>query len=199
MKKMLMAMVVGALMVTVTAVPAGAGPPEEIPIDDYIVLFPDTNINRSVFINITAEAFCGWLAGGPTGPPPAIEVVDGTLNVTGSGDAVAGIDANLYIEMWQFDEDPSPLIGPCEDIQQQLDNGTGPWATGTARHKAKTNNFFGSDSRSETFGDRTTAVLTDQDGNTWHYRNLFHLNFSCNFPDEAPPSCLVEKSSLRQR
>lgn len=186
------------LVAAMAATPASAGPPEEIPIDDYIALFPDVNVNRSVFINITAEAFCQWLAEGE-GPPPAIETVQGRLNVTGSGAAVGSIDADLYIELWQFDEDPSPLIGPCEDIQDQLDAGSGPWATGTVRWKAKTNNLFESDSRPNTFGDRSTAVLTDQAGNTWDYRNVFRLNTRCNAPDEAPPACLVDNSSLRQR
>ncbi len=199
MKKLFLALASAILFGAATmATPASAGPPEELPIDDYIVLFPDVNVNRSVFINITAQDFCAWLADGE-GPPPAIETVDGRLNITGSGAAVASIDADLYIEMWEFDENPSPLIGPCEDIQQQLDAGSGPWATGVAKWKAKTNNLFESDARSNTFGERTTAVLVDQDGNTWNYRNVFHLNFSCNFPGEAPPSCLVDNSSLRQR
>jgi hypothetical protein len=187
------------LAAAMVATPVSAGPPEEIPIDDYIALFPDVNVNRSVFINITAESFCQWLADGAEGPPPAIDTVQGRLNVTGSGDAVGSIDADLYIELWEFDEDPSPLIGPCEDIQAQLDAGTGPWATGTARWKAKTNNLFESDNRANTFGDRTTAVVTDQAGDTWDYRNVFRLNFSCNAPDDGPPSCLVDNSSLTRR
>ncbi len=177
------------------ASPASAGPPEDIDIHDYFVLFPDTNINRSVFINMTAEAFCGW---DQMSPPPVLESVVGRLNVTGSGAAVASIDTDLYIELWEFDEG-APLIGPCEDIQEQLDDGSGPWASGVARWKAKTNNLFDSDSRSNTFGDRTNAALTDQDGNSWSYRNVFRLNFSCSFPEAAPPTCLVDNSKLQQR
>lgn len=175
--------------------PASAGPPEDFVLEDYFALFPDTNVNRSIFINITAEDFCDW---DQNSPPPVQGPVSATLNVTGSGDAVGSIDADLYIEIWEFDENPSPLIGPCEDIQQQLEAGSGPWATGTARWKAKTNNFFESEPRSNTFGDRTTAVVEDQDGNTWKYRNVFRLNFSCSFPEDAPPTCLVDNSSLRQ-
>ena len=101
MKRLFGLLASACLIGAALATPASAGPPEEFPIDDYIVLFPDTNVNRSVFINITAEAFCDWLGDGePEGPPPAIEVVQGRLNVTGSGAGIGTIDADLYIEMW---------------------------------------------------------------------------------------------------
>ena len=186
-----------SMLGAVLAAPSSAGPPEDFELDDYFILFPDTNVNRSVFINITAEDFCAW--DGESPPPVVDDAVPATLNVTGSGDAVGSIDTDLYIELWEFDENPSPLIGPCEDIQEQLEAGTGPWATGVARWKAKTNNLFESEPRSNTFGDRTTAVVTDQEGDTWTYRNVFRLNFSCNFPENAPPTCLVDNSTLRRR
>lgn len=156
-------------------------------------------VNRSVFINITARAFCGWLAGGPGGPPPAIEPVVGIGVETGQGAVVGRIDAELHIEIWEFDQDPSPLIGPCEDIQQQLnDPEARPWASGVARYMAKDNDVTNSGARAKAFGDRTTAVVTDHDGNTWSYRNVFRLNFSCNAPEFAAPSCLVDNSKFRQ-
>lgn len=189
------------VLVGLAAVPAStasAAPPEEVQLDDYIVLFPDLNINRSVFINITARAFCDWLDTGPAGPPPAIDPVTARGVSTGKGAVVGKIDAeDLYIEVWNFDEDPSPLIGPCEDIQQQLDSGGEPWATGTADFKAKTNDAFESGTRGVAFGDRTTAQLTDQAGNSYSYRNVFRLNQQCNAPEFAPPSCLVDNSTLR--
>ena len=219
--------------------PVGAAPPEEAVFDDYIVLFPDTNINRSVFINITAKGFCKWNApfdvwlealflyeeyeaflgdggqpddfriqpppvdpGPPPdlGPPPAIDPVIGIGGPTGKGAVVGRIDAkDLHIEMWEFDEDPSPLIGPCEDIQEQLDAGEDPWATGSADLKAKSNDVEFSGTRGVAFGDRTTAVVTDQDGNEYSYRNVFRLNDQCNGPDFAPPACLVDNSKLRAK
>jgi hypothetical protein len=226
----------------------GAAPPEEFVFDEYALLFPDTNINRSVFVNITARDFCNWEAeaapffewldalflyeefgedyqafldagGDPDefpiqpppvdpgpppsdGPPPfpALEPVNGIGVSTGQGAVVGRIDAkDLYIEMWEFDEDPSPLIGPCEDIQQQLDAGDDPWATGFADVKAKTNDFDFSGTRGVAFGDRTTAVVTDQDGNEYSYRNVFRLNGQCNAPEFAPPACLVDNSKLRAK
>jgi hypothetical protein len=186
----------------ITAVPASstsAGPPQEVVLDDYIVLFPDVNINRAVFINITARDFCDWLDGGQNGPPPAIDPVPARAVSTGQGAIVGAIDVqDLYIEIWEFDDDPPPLVGPCEDLQDQLgDPDAEPWATGTAGLKAKTNDFFGSGTRGISFGDRTTAHVTDQDGNTYGYRNVFRLNEQCNAPEFEPASCLVDNSQLK--
>lgn len=199
MFKKLFIAVAAAAVIAVPASGTSAGPPEEQVWDDYIVLFPDLNINKSVFINITARDFCDWLAGPPTGPPPAIDLVTARGVSTGQGAIVGKIDAeDLYIEIWDFDENPSPLVGPCEDIQQQLDDPDAePWATGTADFKAKTNDAFGSGTRGISFGDRTTAHVTDQDGNSYRYRNVFRLNEQCNAPEFAPPSCLVDNSQLK--
>lgn len=191
-------LLIAAAAVAAIAVPASstsAEPPEEQVWDDFIYLFPDLNINRSVFINITARDFCDWLAG----PPPAIDLVTARGVSTGQGAIVSKIDAeDLHIEMWEFDENPSPLVGPCEDIQQQLDDPDAePWATGTADFKAKTNDAFGSGTRGISFGERVTAHVTDQDGNSYSYRNVFRLNEQCNAPEFAPPSCLVDNSQLR--
>ena len=161
----------------------------------------DLTINKSVFINITARDFCDWLDTEPSGPPPAIDPVTGTGVSTGQGAIVGKLDAeDLYIEVWNFDEEPSPLVGPCEDIQDQLsDPDAEPWATGTADFKAKTNDFVSTGTRGVSFGDRTTALLMDQDGNSYDYRNVFRLNEQCAAPEFEPPSCLVDNSQLRMR
>lgn len=191
--------VAAAAVIAVPASSTSAGPPQEVVLDDYIVLFPDVNINRAVFINITARDFCDWLDGGPVGPPPAIDPVTARAVSTGQGAIVGAIDVqDLYIEMWEFDDNPPPLVGACEDLQDQLaDPDAEPWATGTADLKAKTNDFFGSGTRGISFGDRTTAHVTDQDGNTYRYRNVFRLNEQCNAPEFEPPSCLVDNSQLK--
>ena len=183
----------------VPASSAGAAPPDRFEVDDFIVLYPDLDINRSVFINITARDFCDWLAGGPAGPPPAIDPVPVKVIETGKGALVTSVDAkDLNIEMWEFDEDPSPLIGPCEDIQQQLDDPEAmPWAAGTARYTAHDNDFFRTETRGNSFGDKVSADLTDRYGNHHSYHHVFHLNWRCNQPDFAPPICLVERSKLR--
>ncbi len=244
MRRLIAALISVLVLVGFAAVPsspASAAPPEEVQFDDYIVLFPDLNINKSVFINITARDFCEWdavatpffewldalflwldyqefLEGGgdpgdfpvqppPTdpgppppdpGPPPAIDPVFGVGVSTGQGAIVGRIDAeDLHIEMWNFDEDPSPLIGPCQDIQQQLDSGGEPWATGLADFKAKSNDVEFTGTRGVAFGDRTTAHVVDQEGNEYSYRNVFRLNEQCHAPEFAPPACLVDNSKLR--
>lgn len=180
--------------------PVGATPPQEAVFDDFIVLFPDLNVNKSVWINITARDFCNWLASGPEGPPPAIDPVIGIGVGTGQGAIVGRIDQELHIELWEFDENPSPLIGPCEDIAQQLaDPEAEPWATGTARFQAKNNDVDFTGTRGVSFGDRTTAQVVDQAGNEYSYRNVFRLNGQCQTPEFAPPACLVDNSQLQPR
>jgi hypothetical protein len=203
MKKFLAITAAAAVMSVAFVTPVDAKPPQEQVVDDFIVLFPDTNINRSVFVNITARAFCDWLGGPLTGPPPAMDEVTLRGVSTGQGAIVGKIDAkDLYIEIWTFDENPSPLVGPCDDIQDQLDIPTAePWATGTADFKGKTNDADIGDGPSGTrgvsFGDRTTAHVTDQEGNSYRYSNVFRLNEQCNVPELGPPSCLVDNSQLK--
>lgn len=245
MRRIIVALCSALLLLGATATsssPVGATPPQEAVFEDFIVLFPDLDVNKSVFINITARDFCDWLAeaepffiweeafflyqeyqafleaGGdpedffvqppPTdpgpppdfpGPPPAIDPVVGIGVGTGQGAIVGRIDQELYIEMWNFDEDPSPLVGPCEDIAQQLESGAAPWATGTARFNAKSNDVDQSGTRGRAFGDRTTAQVFDQDGNEYSYRNVFRLNDQCKAPEFAPPTCLVDNSKLQPR
>lgn len=200
LKKTLIA-AVSAIALVLPAVTASAQPPEETVVEDFIVLYPDLEYNLSVFINITARDFCDWVPDGPeppTGPPPAIDTVTSIGIETGKGAIVTKLDADdLYIEMWDLGED-SPLIGPCEDIQDQLDDPDAePWASGTASFKAKDNDFFGTGTRGNAFGDRITAVITDQDGNNYDYTSLFRINSKCHAPEFEAPSCLVEKSRLR--
>ena len=176
---------------------AAAGNPSEVEVSDFILLFPDTNEGVSVFINISAREFCDWIAA-PSGPPPAREVVTAQLKETGQGALVGRLRAtDLYIEMWRFDEDPSPLIGPCEDIAKQLaDPDAEPFAVGTATYHANDNDFAVSGTRGNAFGDRGSAALTGQDGTEYAYTWRFHINDRCHV-DAGPPACLVESSSLR--
>jgi hypothetical protein len=198
-KKLLIASC-AAVVVFVPTTMASADPPVEEVWTDYFVLFPDVNVDKSVFINITARDFCDWLETGPVGPPPVLDDAVVARGVPTTNGAVVGrIDAELYIELWNFDDPSADLVGPCEDIQQQLDNGDDPFATGIAQFKAKTNDAFESDSRGITFGDRTSAVLVGQDGTDYHYKNVFRLTEQCNVPDMDFPSCYVDKSLLQER
>ncbi len=229
------------LLLALSTVPASAGPPQQFEDPEFIILFPDVNVERSVFINITAGDFCEWLesaepffawldafflyqeylaflddGGSPDdffiqpppedpGPPPeepdplpAIDPVTITENHVKFSEkevfGVGSIDEELYIEMWEFDEgvdpsDPSTLIGPCADIQDQLDEGAEPWATGTVRFH---NNF------SKAYGENIRAVVSDADDTSYAYHNSFHINGNCRFDPEAGPACLVDTSQLRE-
>lgn len=229
------------LMVALATVPAAAGPPQQFDEPEFIILYPDLNTERSVFINITAGDFCEWLEGaepffawldalflyeeylafldaggdpddffvqpppedpGPPppepGPLPARDPVTITENHVKISErdvfGVGSVDQDLYIEMWEFDagvdpSDPTTLIGPCEDIQNQLDAGSPPWATGTVRYHS---NF------SKAFGENIRGVVTDTSGASYAYHNSFHINGSCRFkPEIEAPACLVDTSQLR--
>jgi hypothetical protein len=202
MRRVIRSSVVAALAVSAAAVAAPsvtAAPPEDVTLTDYFLIFADLNVNRSVFVNITAVDLCEWAAGGFVGPPPVVDDdIAAVANLTGKGALVGhGEFEDLHIELWEFDDEPPALLGPCEDIAEQLEAGTGPWATGSADVRVKTNDFFGSGTRTAAFGDRTTAIVTDEDGNDHAYRNVFRLNSSCHSGLSAPPSCLVDHSQLR--
>jgi hypothetical protein len=198
MRRFLSLALIAAVLVVIPAGSASASPPDEFDDPNFIVLFADVNIEKSVFINITARDFCDWMAGPPTGPPPAMDPVTIKVKATGNEKDVGKVDQpGLYVEMWEFDpsvdpDDPTTLIGPCEDIQDQLDDpGAQPWATGSVRYQA---NFNGA------FGDRTRGEVTETEGGTaYSYRNTFHINDRCHFDPEAgtPPSCLVDNSKIR--
>jgi len=192
--------VAAAAALAVPAATANAQPPEETVVDDLIVVYPDFENGKSVFINITARDFCDWLDTGPSGPPPAIDEVATRGVTTGKGAIVVGFEAqDLNIEMWDISAVAEP-IGPCEDIQDQLDDPDAePWATGGADMRFKDNDFFYTETRGNAFGDRTKAVVTDQEGTTYSYRNTFRLNHQCNAPEDGPPSCLVDNSQLKMR
>ena len=170
--------------------------PNQVEVSDFILLFPDPHEGVSVFVNISAREFCDWIAA-PAGPPPARAIVTAQVKETGQGALVAQLKASdLYIEMWQFDEDPSPLIGPCEDIAEQLaDPDAQPFAVGTTSFHGHNNDLEESETRGTAFGDRGSAALTGQDGTEYSYSWRFHLNHRCHV-DAGPPACLVESSSL---
>jgi hypothetical protein len=190
MRGRLLLLLVLALLLVVPTVPASADPPETFEAEDFIVLFPDLNVERSVFINITARDFCDWVAGGEIGPPPAIDDVTVRAKETGNGnDGVFKVTQDLHIELWETDD--GFLVGPCEDIQDQLDDPEAePWATGTVRYQ-------GSDNGS--FGERVRGVVTGTaDGTQYLYSNIFHINDSCSINPATGPNCIVDNSKLRE-
>lgn len=176
---------------------ASAENPNRFEANDRITLFPDVENGLSVWVNTTARDFCNWQSGPPTGPPPAIDTVVLLGKETGKGAVVGRFSTDVYIEVRRFDEDPSPLIGPCEDIAEQLaDPDAEPFATGTANWKGNDNDVFGSETRGNSFGDGIKAVVTDSAGNDYRYTSTFHVNNRCHAPEFAPPACLRDAGTL---
>lgn len=198
MRKMLIrvGLAVGLAAATMGApATATAENPNTVELTDWFALFPDTGNGLSVFVNITARDFCDWVAG-PPGPPPVIAPITAQVKETGQGALVGRFSADVYIEVWRFDENPSPLVGPCEDIAVQLaDPDAEPFAWGTAAWQGNDNDVFGTGTRGNAFGDRGRADLVDPDGTEWDYSWLFHVNSQCAAPG-GWPSCLVERARL---
>jgi hypothetical protein len=162
---------VGTLLVAALAVvamglaaPTAAAPPEQVELDDFFPLFADLDHGVGVFVNIARDDLCAWEEGGFVGPPPVDQTVSAKLHETGKGAVVASVRADLSIELWRFDPDVPPLVGPCADTDAQ----TAPWATGTARVEANDNDFDLSLTRVNSFGVRGQGTVVDATGVTWH-------------------------------
>jgi hypothetical protein len=150
-----------------------------------------------VFVNITARDFCDWVVD-PQGPPPAVEPVTVQVKETGKGALVASVKADdLNIEMWNFDEGVPPLVGPCEDIADQLaEPDAEPFATGTASYQGNDNDLMGGGTGGNSFGDSGRALVTGQDGVDYSYDWGFRVNSRCHAPEDGPPACLREHNVL---
>jgi hypothetical protein len=149
-----------------------AGPPERSE-EPIFFLFPDPDNRLAVFVNITRENFCAWAAGGFDGAPPVETLVPVQFKETGQGAIVASFHAEAPVELWQLDADVPPFLGPCEDTDDQ----DAPWATGTARFGLTDNDVDVSLTRTNSFGGRTQATVTDADGRVWRYScsGRFHI------------------------
>jgi hypothetical protein len=173
MRHVIVTVTVLAVLVTVLAVPASADPPQRVE-EPVFTLIPDVENGLAAFVNITRENFCDWEAGGFVGPPPVNELVEVTRHETGQGAIVVAFRAEVRIELWTFDEDVPPLVGPCEDTDGQA----GPWATGIARLELNDNDQDVSGTRANSFGDRGQATVYDADGDAWHYSWTFRALIS---------------------
>ena len=203
-------LVCAMLAIGVLAAPATAGPPDRFE-ENVWIGFPDVENGVVVMVNITREAWCtpaqvadelaflAWLQGGMQGPPPestatppvGIEPVQVQVKETGQGAIVARAAADdLRIELWPLDADAA-LAGPCTDT----DEAEGPLATGTTTFRAHDNDFFGSDTRANAFGDRGHAQLTTATGEPLAFSWVFHVNTRC-YAMDAPPACEVAVTRL---
>lgn len=206
---------VAAAFATLTAVPASASPPDrfEIPLT---FLFPDLDNELVAFVNIDRASYCtnavvdfenaviAWLEGGMADPfpdepvfPDGFDGVSAMLIETGQGAVVASAKGSgLTIELWHLDaEEDRPLVGPCTDT----DDGSTLFADGTASMRAHDNDLFGSGTRGNAFGDFFKADVVAADGTEYSYSHRFHVNDRCYQPEDGPPACLIETSTLRAK
>ena len=208
-------MIIGVLAALMT-LGTTAGASEKVEVPEFFS-FPDQGSELAVFINISRDEVCtddqvafeeaiiDWLEGGMVGPPPdepatspeGRELVTLQFNAVKSGALIGQIsEKDLYIELWELDSlDNRPFVGPCTDT----DDDGGLFATGTSTYRANDNDFFGSGSRGNSFGDRGRADVEDADGNEYVYSWMFHLNSNCYAPGDGPPACLRDVGSLVER
>lgn len=162
-----------AVLIVVLAAPATANPPQRLE-EPIFLIIPDTEYGFAVFVNITREDYCAWEAGGFVGDPPVEELVQSKVVETGKGALVGSFRAVVSIELWRFDADVPPLVGPCEDTDGQ----TAPWATGTVHVAANDNDIDASLTRTNSFGNKGQAIVHDAAGDAWHYSWTFHARIS---------------------
>ena len=178
-------LLLATLLLLTMAVPANA----KRPADDgepIFLLFPDLENHVSVFWNMTAENFCDWQAGGFEGEPPVEELVPADIVVTDEGAIEAAYNATRPLELWQLDDDVPPLIGPCDDIENQ----DGPWATGRSRVVAHDNDLEGDTLPVNGFGESGRGTVYDTDGAAWSYSWFFRARIG---PDDFR---IIEESTL---
>ncbi len=211
MRRGILGLAAAAALAISAAGPALAAPPARFTAP-ALFLFPDFNLGLVVLINIDRETICSpeqvaweeafiaWLEGGEVGDPPEPPIdpdgFDGIAFLekeTRQGAVVQLFKASgISAEIWELDAD-APGIGPCTDT----DDAMRLIGSGTARFIANDNDLFGSGTRGNAFGDRGVITVQDDEGNASRYSWLFHVNSRCYAPEDGPPACLLERSSLR--
>jgi hypothetical protein len=210
-KRIPTALLIGALA-AMMALGTTAGASEKVEVPEYFS-FPDFGNELAVFVNISRDELCtdevvafenaiaAWLEGGMVDPFPdeptfsdGRELVQLSSVLTKKGALVGQVnEQDLYIEVWSQDSpEDRPLVGPCTDT----DDGGSLFATGRTSYHANDNDFFGSGTRGNSFGDRGKANLVDADGNEYNYSWRFHTNSKCYAPDDGPPACLSDVGTL---
>ena len=213
MRRGILSLAAAAVLAMSAAATALAAPPVKFTAP-ALFLFPDFNLGLVVLINTDRETICSpeqiaweeaflaWLEGGEVGDPPEPPIdPDGFDDVafkhkeTGQGAVVELVKARgLAIEIWELDAD-APGIGPCldtDDAMHLIGSGTG----GLSVHD---NDLTGSGTRGNAVGNRGVVNVVDDDGNSFRYAFRFHLSSRCHAPEDGPPACLIERSSLRAR
>lgn len=211
MRSRVISLCAAAMLVVASAVPAAAAPPEKFSLPAWFA-FPDFNIGLVVLINMDRETICtpeqvafeeafiAWLDGGEVGAPPespvdpdGFDLVTFQEKETGQGAVVQQFKGSrLVAEIWELDAD-APGVGPCTDT----DDAMHLIGSGTGGFSVHDNDLSGSGTRGNAFGNRGVVNVVDDDGNSFRYTFRFHLNSRCHAPEDGPPACLIERSSIR--
>lgn len=139
--------------------PAGATPPQAHEVWDGVIV-PDWDNGLAVFVNLTRDDFCDWLAAGAPGEPPLITSLIDWHHETGPDRELTGVvgQGTLPIELWRLDD--GPLGGPCDST----DESTEPFAVGEAYAQW---NVMRAAAEPDIFRARGTVV--DADGTEYRY------------------------------
>jgi hypothetical protein len=144
------------------ASPAVADPPDSSGVVERLVipditLFADVDEGFVVFVNISRDDFCD------SGDPQE----DWNFHLVNSPPgALLGLrqaeDVPVYL--YPFNEGVPPLVGPCEDTQEE------PAFVGTADVTLTDNDVFVSGGRTDSFGEAGRGIVySTDDGSAWHY------------------------------
>jgi len=214
-KRFIITLVAGGLLAAMLPGVAAAAAPDKAEIP-FTVQHLDQENGLVAFMNLGRSAYCtadvvqweedilAWLQGGMVGAPPAepafpdgLKPISVQTKVTGKGAIVASAkESGLDIEPWRLDPPASrPLIGPCTDT----DDANSLFASGTGSFHGKDNDFDGTGTKGNAFGDQGKANVASGGGSEYRYSWLFRLNDRCYVPDDGPPACLLDSSRLQAR
>lgn len=157
-------------LVLALAAPASADPPERFE-DAIFSTAADVEHGLAVFVNITRDDLCEWVAGGADGPPPVDRLVPVQITRTGQGALVRSYRSEATVELYRVDDDVPPFENPCDDTDAQA----GPWATGTGSFWGTDNDLAASGTRANSFGGTLQARVHAVDGGTWRYTSTARL------------------------
>jgi hypothetical protein len=120
-----------------------------------------------LFVNVTADDFCAWLAAGaPPSPPDVGELVTVQRKVTGQGAIVETFRATVGAELWT-EAEPGAI---CDGGGERL-------GTGTVVIGSTDNDLFLSGTRANAFGGRLHGTISG-DAGSWRVSGVFRALIS---------------------
>jgi hypothetical protein len=155
-----------ALLIVLTAIPAKAGPPTVV---EWPVVLTGVDFDEGIvtFWNITRDDLCDWFEGGMVGERRIEAPLPLSLKETGQGALVATMRAERITEVWH--------LGEGANICAATAGQSGPLASGRGLLVMTDNDFDVSGTRANAFGLTLKARMTGADGSTWHLRIVDRL------------------------